>query len=101
MSTIKRTDTIVIKLVVRASERKSFHYRLPLLQVSGGDYLEAVHESYTDPNFGVTLRCALHRACTHCGAKVGIIHRSGPHWKLNCAVCGFYIKFIGKYHVAQ
>jgi hypothetical protein len=73
----------------------------PQEQLTQDDWLEAIIESYTDPNLGVTLRCSLYRACTNCGAKVGTTCRSGPHWKLTCAVCGSYLKFVGKYHIAQ
>jgi hypothetical protein len=65
------------------------------------DYLEAIIESYIDAILGGTLHFSLRRGCTHCGAKVGTICRSGPHWKLSCALCGSYLKFVGKYHVAQ
>jgi hypothetical protein len=87
----------MISLLMRAPGRKSFHCGQPLQ----GNYLEAIHESYTDPILGPTLRCSLYRGCTHCGAKVGTICRSGPHWKLTCAVCGSYLKFVGKYHLVQ
>jgi hypothetical protein len=73
----------------------------PQEQLTQDDWVEAIVENYTDPILGPTLRCTLYRGCTHCGANVGTICRWGPHWKLMCAVCGKYLKFIGKSHVAQ
>ena len=31
-----------------------------------------------------------------CGSDTGIITKSGDHKKLSCALCGKYIKFVGK-----
>jgi len=40
----------------------------------------------------------LHNNC-ECGSDTGIITKSGDHKKLSCALCGKYIKFVGKSEV--
>lgn len=34
--------------------------------------------------------------CTDCGSRDGDLVESGPHWKLSCATCGRYQRFVSK-----
>src|SRR5262245_31427937 len=39
---------------------------------------------------------AMSQPCDRCGSEDGLLVEAGPHWKLTCADCGAYQRFVSK-----